>query len=283
MRFQLTTTSHDVAIDYLRNRALQIAHTGAVLKKLERFEMGVWATFEYESNLYYALYLLEQFRGSGRFYKLCNQKCNEVGHQIKMITTSQCQLAQFFRHKGIPFILCNGLTNTEEYRLIESIYADKRAVRSGVRLINHIDEGLFILHQLDASCDAKLGYILHPLFQSDDELANNINNPSLKKLEPKALALAIEYRSVANEYLSQRKISTIDEIRLSPLEDVNVMLKADKIQNFKDFEKYHLGIHKRSDELQQYFHNWFMKLGLDPVFYSNCKEYLDSLNTISAV
>lgn len=277
MRFVLNTTLHEEAIKYLRNRAIQIVHTGAILKKLTSFAEGVWAEFEFESQTCYALYVLEQFRGNGLFYKLWLQKSKEIGHDAKMITTTQCQLASYLRHVKIPFVLCNGLTNTEEYKTIESIYGDKCAMRSGVFLMNHIDEGLYILHKLNASNEAKLGYILHPMFQSDQDLVNFFNYPELKKFDPKALILAIEYRNVANEYLSHREIQTVDEIRLSPLEDVNVMLKADKIQNCKDFELYHLEHHSRTEELQLYFHNWFDKLLLDSAFYTSCKEQLQSI------
>jgi len=44
----------------------------------------------------------------------------------------------------------------------------------------------------------------------------------------------MEYRSVANDYLSTRIISDVQEIRLSPLPDVQDMLIADKVQNYKD-------------------------------------------------
>jgi hypothetical protein len=72
----------------------------------------------------------------------------------------------------------------------------------------------------------------------------------------------MEYRRVANNYLSKRMINSIDEIELSPLKDVNDMLIADKVQNRKDFELYHLDTHERSDVLDQYFKNWLIRLGI---------------------
>lgn len=279
-RFNLNADTHQDAITYLRNRALQIAHTDAKLIKLINFDLGVWGVFEYECQTYYALYLLNQYRGNGKFHKLYLDKCEEMGHEIKMITTTQCELASFFRHKKIPFILANGLTNTEEYQLIQLIYDDKTTIRSGVSLMNHIDEGLFILNKLNASTEAKLGYILHPIFQSDIDLQNNFNSNNIKKLDIKSVILAMEYRSVANEYLSFNLINHIDQIRLSPLEDVNVMLKADKIQNRKDFEIYHLNVHPRSLELDNYFHNWFNKLKIDTEFYTTIKAELETLSSM---
>ena len=40
------------------------------------------------------------------------------------------------------------------------------------------------------------------------------------------------------------------------------MLKADKIQNYKDFRKYHLGTHEKSAELEQYFEEWLAALNV---------------------
>lgn len=79
---------------------------------------------------------------------------------------------------------------------------------------------------------------------------------------------------MANEYLSTRSITNIDEIRLSPLKVVNDMLIADKIQNRKDFELYHEGKHPRSEELAQYFRNWLERLGISEEFYQETKRRL---------
>ena len=77
--------------------------------------------------------------------------------------------------------------------------------------------------------------------------------------------MAIEYRNIANAYLSF-KPSEYD-FQLSPLEDVNTMLIADKIQNSKDFEIYHKGTHPRSERLEEYFGQWLKKLGVSEEKY----------------
>lgn len=146
----------------------------------------------------------------------------------------------------------------EEYRIISDFYGDQIAKRSGVKLINHIDEGLSILEDIGASEEAKRAYCLHPIVQSDEGLKDNFE--LLKGLDSTVIINTLEYRSVANEYLSVREIKSLDEIRLSPLKDVNDMLIADKIQNRKDFMLYHYGTHKRTNELFDYFNNWLEKL-----------------------
>ncbi len=62
-----------------------------------------------------------------------------------------------------------------------------------------------------------------------------------------------------------------NEIRLSPIIEVNQMLMADKLQNRKDFEIYQEGIHERSSELKQYFMNWFKRLEISEEMYQNIK------------
>ena len=277
-RFDLCANTHADAVRYITNRALQIAHSGATLQKIYEIPEGVWAVFEYNEEVYHALYILNEFRGQGTFYKLWKQKSDGRGYPVKMLTTSACTLAPYFKHKGIPFLIVNGLTNTEEYKLVENIYGNQTAQRSGIYYMNHIDEGLYILNKIGASFEAKLGYILHPIFQSDNELRAIYNHTSLKNISAQSIINAVEYRSVANEYLSYRTVRDLDEIRLSPLKDVNHMLVADKVQNRKDFELYHLDSHQRSPELLQYFKNWMARLDVTEDFYQETKEELVILN-----
>ncbi len=157
------------------------------------------------------------------------------------------------------------MKDTTEYGWIKSVYGDKKAKRSGVYLINHIDEGLRILENIGASDTAKRAYCLHPIFQGDQDLLEVFQSYPISpdQIYPEVLIAVMEYRSVANEYLSTREIKSIDEIRLSPLKDVNDMLIADKVQNYKDFEIYHKSTHPRSKELDQYFKNWLQKLNMN--------------------
>ena len=150
---------------------------------------------------------------------------------------------------------------TTELEFIVKFYGERTAKRSGVPLINHIHEGLAVLNHIKASDLAKRAYCLHPLIQADNDLISNVQLMEL--FDGRVVALAMEYRRVANAYLSFRQIKSINEIELSPLKDVNDMLIADKVQNRKDFNLYHLGKHERSEALDQYFKNWFQRLGID--------------------
>ena len=152
-----------------------------------------------------------------------------------------------------------------EHQLISAHYGDGRAKRSGVRLMNHIDEGLKILEKLGASERAARAFCLHPLFQTDKDLLNTYGT-DLSVYDPYVLTLVVEYRNTANAALSVRDIIHPSEIELSPLEEVNDMLRADKLQNYKDFLKYHSKTHPRAMALDIYFRCWIQRLGVVDVY-----------------
>ena len=165
--------------------------------------------------------------------------------------------------------------NFQEYKLIKSIYGERKARRSQVPLINHIDEGIEILKAIGATPLAVRAYCLHPIFQDDFELEKN--RQLAHDQDPYVLMLAVEYRQIANAYLSFREIDGLDEIKLSPLSEVNEMLVADKIQNFKDFMRYHHKSHPRSAKLHGYFNNWFKKLGIDSQIFELLEQSPEQL------
>ena len=141
---------------------------------------------------------------------------------------------------------------TGAYKLISDYYGQTTAKRSGVPLIKHIDEGVEILKNIGADEDTIDAYCLHPILQSDEEFNKNLTM-DFKNISTPALLLAMEYRRVANSYLSTNKMENFVGFTN---EKIKQMLYADKVQNEKDFALYHEGTHKRSKELREYFNNW---------------------------
>lgn len=285
MRFDLNANTISDAVIYLNNRRIQLAHTGAVFTNYvpSTTKDGVWATITYRGETYYSFYLLDKHRGGNAYLYEYNKKCEELNEEIKIFTTTNCNMHEYLDHKNIPHVVVDGLTQSMEYKLIEKIYASEKTKRSGVYLMNHIDEGLYILYTINARTKAKLAYILHPVFQGDEEIVNNITLTNINSLDVKAVMLAMEYRHIANDYLSTRTLTSLDDIRMSPLNSVRNMLIADKIQNSNDFDKYHKFIHDRSDELTLYFKTWMKKLGISEDTYNGYKKELNNLNTIKVV
>lgn len=181
---------------------------------------------------------------------------------------------------------------TKAFQLITEHYAMQCAKRSGVPLINHIEEGLKILDWLGEPLRVKDAYCLHPMLQNDKDLNANWKEISIEMTDEdygtEIVMLAMEYRNVANEFLSDKitdavfdSVSTVglseasNIIRVSPISAVNSMLIADKIQNRKDFETYHKGKHDRSLELDLYFKLWLSRLGITEDMY---QSYVGDLN-----
>jgi hypothetical protein len=141
-----------------------------------------------------------------------------------------------------------------EYQAVEAHYGDRRAERTGVPYMNHIDEGLAIIEWMGLGPLAAQVFCLHPLFQNDEDFRRTLENPSVfADLNPLAIAGALEYRHTANAHLAKHPPRAP---KLSVMDAVNKALIADKIQNRKDFEKYHLGTHPNSDRLAAYFREW---------------------------
>lgn len=157
------------------------------------------------------------------------------------------------------------------YQMICKFYGKKTAKRSKVPLINHIEEGLNVMARRKTSALAQAAYCLHPIVQSDEALACFLSpkgdSPAWDfrsmAISYRSIVLAMEYRRVANSYLSKDLPSSLVQ---SPISDVWEMLLADKIQNRDDFHRYHHATHPRSKELTEYFENWMnilkAKLGI---------------------
>lgn len=163
---------------------------------------------------------------------------------------------------------------SSEYELISDFYKDKRAKRSQVHYMNHINEGLVVLGALKSTIAAQKAYCLHPLLQDDSSVEDNIHKVIDYTYEY-VLFLTMEYRNVANRGLHCYQVADPSKIYLSPIKEVNDMLIANKVQNRKDFLIYHYGTHPKSKELDEYFKNWLTALGVNEDRY---KELVDLIN-----
>ncbi len=150
---------------------------------------------------------------------------------------------------------------TREYRAVSAFYDGKVAKRSGLPYINHINEGVRVLNLIGASKNAIRAFCLHPLAQSDNDL-RTFNPDTAANFV--VVMNVMEYRSKANAYLSSHRPRLPV---LSPLKDVNDMLIADKVQNYKDFELYFGNTHQRAEELHRYFKGWLAALGIQEEQY----------------
>lgn len=166
------------------------------------------------------------------------------------------------------------MKDTVEYRYIAKHYGNRVAKRSQVPLINHINEGLVVLDHIGATERAKRAFCMHPLWQADADLFDNAYLAQF--IEPQVTVLTMEYRNIANAYLSDKMDAPYDiPIKISPLVEVNYMLIADKVQNRKDFITYHKATHARSAQLDLYFNLWLQALGVDSTMYATLCKAID--------
>ena len=185
----------------------------------------------------------------------------------RYLTSPGCGIFDVLAHLDGASVLAAPISGWPEYLAIERHYGDTRARRSGVPFMRHIDEGLRVLHRwLGASDRAKRAWCLHPLVQADDDLRRTHDAGLLEPFEPAVITLALEYRNIANAFLSpnERHPGYDDPatIARSPLAEVNAMLVADKLQNYKDFLDHHRSSHPRADRLDRYFNAWLTALAV---------------------
>lgn len=163
------------------------------------------------------------------------------------------------------------------YSLISAVYEGRIARRSGVPYLNHIEEGVYIFVRQNGWQDDPVdAFCVHPIFQ-DDELLSQVaaGDIDIFGLSSRVVFLAMEYRRVANSYRSTDAIRTPSEIELSPIEVVNQLLVADKVQNKKDFvakiykNEDSKSQHHASERYIRYFDSWLEALGVSAEEYGS--------------
>lgn len=245
----------DQALAYMKTRSYQLLISDYKIVKVQVHPWGVECWYTKNNQMFPAYYILKQMRGQGILAEQARK------HKQMIITMQDCKIVPYLQRFEISNVCQHSVCDTEEYKAIELVYRDRRAKRSGQLYMQHIDEGLRILRHLGAGTDTEQAFCLHPLFQADEDLAQTMQNIDLSRFSSRAVALAMEYRHFANAYLAKRQITSLDDIQMSPLEQVRQMLIADKIQNFKDIQLYNYN-HQNFAGLTRYFVNWHDKLGI---------------------
>lgn len=244
--------NYNSVIAYMSYRNKQLKKFG-FKRTMERYihDDGCVITY-YESPIgdWQSLYLLSSQRGKGNYLKYIKK------YGLKIVTFPECKLEEYLKSKNIEHIV---LKHSPGYKLVQRHYGNKTAKRSQVPYIYHIDEGLTILNMLGANYVTKEAFCLHPILQNDEDFVEN-KNMDFTEIQTESLLLAMEYRRVANSYLSTSHPSQFVGF---PCEEVKQMLIADKVQNYKDFIRYQDNLTNQT-ELLEYFEYWFKLLNVDP-------------------
>ena len=260
-RFDHDCRTREAAAWYFHHRARQLLADGFVCQDARLtplthagVEWGAMTVVHREERAYHSVYVYDGHRGQGHLRRFL------VPFEGWIVTVPDCDIEAALTHLGVRFVVAGHHTTTPEYLRVEAFYGDRCAKRSGAALMNHIDEGIAVLRWLGAGESAERAFCIHPILQLNADLATA--DLSALTADPVVMALAMEYRSVANDYLSPMGDRAAADIRLSPLAAVNDMLRADKVQNYTDFLRYHDGTHPRSDALHRYFQAWLARLGI---------------------
>lgn len=247
--------------NYLRTAARLAAVEGAVLAYTKVHEQGVIGVCRYLNACYYSFYLNPSLRHSGNYKRVVSQ------FDCPIITSSNCDLERYLLANNIEHV-CLGKRLPREYDIISDHYQDIKANRSGISYINHIQEGLTVLTHRSNSIDSDVSkaFCLHPIFQAPSFF--NLKTRSKiehLQLDPVIVCLAMEYKEIANAHLVKNHGQPI---RLSTCWEVNEMLVADKIQNYKDFQDTYKGTQEEYAIRDEYFKAWLDVLGVTwPEYY----------------
>jgi hypothetical protein len=156
------------------------------------------------------------------------------------------------------------LTQSAEYKWVTEVYAKQFAKRSGLSYANHVMEGAVILRGRGASDDIIKAFLIHPYYQDGAVFKTPL---TATKFSPEAVALAVEYRWVANNSTS-RVYAETGRITLAECDAVNEMLIADKVQNRKDFLARNQ-THPNFVLLNNYFNAWLLALKIGDAEYNH--------------
>jgi hypothetical protein len=270
--------SYDEACLYMKNRIKEMLRFGAKLVELRKTSLGNLVAFiDIDGCKYISIFILFQNRNQrsmnenyvraiNSHYSLEYREYSRI-YSDRIITMPHCKIEEYLYNFKYPYRLLDphrlGYSDFTEYSIIYELWKDRVAERTGIPYMNHVHEGLRVIKEYNYSERAMRIFALHGVLQNCYK-DNAVALKCLSDVSYDIIIGAMEYRAIANAHLSYHDSSTL---RLSEDDDVNIALVADKVQNRRDFERFHLGTHKRSDELSAYFERWLGKLGVSEERY----------------
>lgn len=267
-RFNPDCKTFEEAREYFQNRGLQLLKYGYRTIHIGWTDYGAVGIFQYKNGngeVFKTPYVFPKYRHDHRFLQECH-KINYYGFRV--LTHMDCGLVNYLRKNNINFTYPI-IPESDAYRVIEHYYDNKKAKRSGIYYMNHIDEGLALFSAWFSENSIKDAYCLHPIYQDNIDAVTKLSFMS-DAYSKEITKLAHDYAIAANSYLP-KKGSPQDVPTLNY--KLKTMLIADKIQNRKDFELYNQN-HPNYKDLALYFRRWFDILDISEKEYEKWKNYL---------
>lgn len=164
------------------------------------------------------------------------------------------------------------IEHTLEWITAKKYLSGVKSKRTKADYFEHVQEGVKILQILEQPLVVQAAFAIHPLYQNDKALTNYF--PLLSTFDPTAVALTMEYRSIANQGIRSEVKKNNWTIKLSCLFSVNQMLVSDKIQNRKLFLSKYPKNASDYMEIDKYFNTWLNALDI------SAKQYEDIVNQL---
>lgn len=142
-----------------------------------------------------------------------------------------------------------------EYNYMKDLFSTSVSKRTKDLSTNPMEEGLAILNILESNHITKKAYCIHQLFHNDESLERSWDGNRFPNCDIKSMLLAMEFRTL---YKSKPNRNGI--IKLSPIKEVNEMMLAYKMQQYKNFEINGRGQTDNDELVESSFKNWIKQL-----------------------
>lgn len=154
-RLPFDATTPEGRHNYLATRARQLQSCGYKVLKIMNQDrdndgLAIMVVEHKDGGRFCAVYLSPGIRGRGALKETVQWM------ELPVITIRDCEIAGYLQFNNIEHIVEKGYFDTLEYALIEGYYANRKAKRSDVWLMNHIDEGLTVLNQIGQAMTPRL-------------------------------------------------------------------------------------------------------------------------------
>lgn len=133
-----------------------------------------------------------------------------------------------------------------------------------------LDEGLDLLSSMEADEEAKKAFCLC-FFLTKEEHLNNFLASDLSEVKQTSILLAMEFRRLYLEFLPSSNVKAIKYVRLSSIADVNKMLTAYLMIQYKKV----LSGNRDSEEMRIFYKTWLKKLAPYYQFKLKIRDFLE--------
>ncbi len=238
---------------YYETRARQFMQEGMIWDGVISDTLGCpTAFFTRGPERFCSVYIPTHLRGQGMFRRVLGV----IG--LPVITVVDCHIEPALQAIGHPYLVVGTpILESPQYKIVQDFFGDQRDERSGVLLMNHIDEGIAVMRALGAPDTAIRAFCLTPLqFTSRNDIIINFHKIF------KELNGVIDGIDSSNLALDYRALVDTNPVKVSTDNDVNLMLAGAVIQRKKDLLVHNWDHQANPEATRERFDQWIAALGI---------------------